>query len=244
MKTFNSLQNFFLITEILKIKEIFDYRGRISHETFISLNVLIGILFYVLSTLFYDIVFLSFSEIALATFSAIIFLLCLSYVMIILWIKRLHDLNKSHWIAAFLIIYLFSLQISVPDYIKTHLYISSSIGFFALTEIISYFLYSIAFIYLCFKKGNPEKNRHGVSANYKKHSSFFLFICYSFIGLGMFFVYFIVIGNSLYTLKNLESIKTERIERHDIFTVKVLKKRMPSLFGDFNFVIGRRSAVK
>lgn len=151
MKVFNSLQNFFLIKEFLKIKEVFDYRGRISHETFISLNVIIGILFYVLSTLFYDIVFLSFSKISLVSFD-VIFLLCLSYVTIILWIKRLHDLNKSKWIATFLIIYLFSLSVYLPDHIKNLIYTSSSIGFFALTETISYILYSIVFIYLCLKK--------------------------------------------------------------------------------------------
>ena len=53
----------------------------------------------------------------------------------------------------------------------------------------------------------------------------------------MFFVYFIAIGNNLHTLKNLESIKTEKIERYDIFTLKILKKRMPDFFGDFNFVL-------
>lgn len=53
----------------------------------------------------------------------------------------------------------------------------------------------------------------------------------------MFFVYFIAIGNNLYTLKNLESIKNEKIERYDVFALTALKKRMPNFFEDFNIIL-------
>ena len=184
MKTsfLSKLKTFFLITEILKIKEIFDYRGRISRTTFIILNIVLGFLYLIISKFFLSIFSSTFfilyvPKIILDSFDFIL-AGCMTYAIIILWIKRLHDLNKPGWLSILSIYnvgYFWGLLFNLFNNTNWIFW------YFTLGQIIFTVLQLIILIYLCFKKGNPEKNKYGVSKKYKITSSFFLFCCYLII---------------------------------------------------------------
>ena len=166
----SKLKTFFLIPEILKLKEVLDYKGgRISRETFVILNVVSMLLFSIIfqflsSTLF----ILFFPKIVIEALNLAVFGV-MAYVMIVLWKKRFHDLNRKGWLS------IFAMGSSGLSPLNN---IAQFTWPYILWNVVLPSLHIIFLIYLCLKKGNPERNKYGVSADYKKPSSFFLFCCY------------------------------------------------------------------
>ena len=230
MKTsfLSKLKTFFLITEILKLKEILDYRGRISRETFVILNVVLIILYVIISMCFSSVFFILYVPKTLLDSLEIILFGCMTCAIIILWIKRLHDLNKPGWLSILSIHtlgYVVDLffNLSTTDWFFWH---------FTLGQVIFEILKFVIFVYLCVTPGNLEKNKYGVSKKYKIPSSLFLFCCYLIIILQMVFMSYFLIGNNLYILRNWEVIKNNKLNKMDL-DMYIVGERWSFLKGDY-----------